>query len=257
MQIMSVKKNHIARSNEGTGVFLFFFFFRNFGRDISCDINLSLTDVLCRNIYIVRMLRMKYNYLLSFDICLIFYIENGISKIAGNSRYINFYLIRRERNKRAGGKNALRFRNICSENAYGNGNPNIYPKTLLHLLRFFEEKSMTHMFTSPTLNVLKLNVTYRTLWNMYSTSCLLLRFFLFFFLFQIFRWYISYYNKRDIPSVINDIATRNILSYIISYLAIERINPFNGKQYFCYFKYCEILKMLQGVFLAKKNLLKF
>ena len=27
MQIMSVKKNHIARSNEGTGVFLFFFFF--------------------------------------------------------------------------------------------------------------------------------------------------------------------------------------------------------------------------------------
>lgn len=105
MQIMSVKKNHIARSNEGTGVFLFFFFFRNFGRDISCDINLSLTDVLCRNIYIVRMLRMKYNYLLSFDICLIFYIENGISKIAGNSRYINFYLIRRGRNKRAGGKN--------------------------------------------------------------------------------------------------------------------------------------------------------
>ena len=178
---MSVKKNHIARSNEGTGVFLFFFFFRNFGRDISCDINLSLTDVLCRNIYIVRMLRMKYNYLLSFDICLIFYIENGISKIAGNSRYINFYLIRRERNKRAGGKNALRFRNICSENAYGNGNPNIYPKTLLHLLRFFEEKSMTHMFTSPTLNVLKLNVTYRTLWNMYSTSCLLLRFFFLFF----------------------------------------------------------------------------
>lgn len=163
MQIMSVKKNHIARSNEGTGVFLFFFFFRNFGRDISCDINLSLTDVLCRNIYIVRMLRMKYNYLLSFDICLIFYIENGISKIARNSRYINFYLIRRGRNKRAGGKNASRFRNICSENAYGNGNPNIYPKTLLHLLRFFEEKSMTHMFTSPTLNVLKLNVTYRTL----------------------------------------------------------------------------------------------
>lgn len=39
-----VKKNHIARSNEGTGVFSFFFF-RNFGRDI-----LSLTDVFCRNI---------------------------------------------------------------------------------------------------------------------------------------------------------------------------------------------------------------
>lgn len=39
-----VKKNHIAKSNEGTGVF-FFFFFRNFGRDI-----LSLTDVFCRNI---------------------------------------------------------------------------------------------------------------------------------------------------------------------------------------------------------------
>lgn len=228
-------------------VFFFFFFFFATLDEIYLVINLSLTDVLCRNIYIVHMIiiiRMKYNYLLSFDICLIFYIENGISKIARNFRYINFYLIRRGRNKRAGGKNASRFRNICSENANGNGNPNIYPKTLLHLLCFFEEKSMTHMFTSPTLNVLKLNVTYRTLWNMYSTSCLLLRFFLFFFLFQIFRWYISYYNKRDIPSVINDIATRNILSYIISYLAIERINPFNGKQYFCYFKYCEILKML-------------
>lgn len=255
MQIMSVKKNHIARSNEGTGVFLFFFFFRNFGRDISCDINLSLTDVLCRNIYIVRMLRMKYNYLLSFDICLIFYIENGISKIAGNSRYINFYLIRRERNKRAGGKNASR--NIRSENAYGNGNPNIYPKTLLHLLRFFEEKSMTHVHVTHIERVKierHLSDTLKYVFHILSSSSFL---FSFFFLFQIFRWYISYYNKRDIPSVINDIATRNILSYIISYLAIERINPFNGKQYFCYFKYCEILKMLQGVFLAKKNLLKF
>lgn len=129
-------------------VFFFFFFFFATLDEIYLVINLSLTDVLCRNIYIVHMIiiiRMKYNYLLSFDICLIFYIENGISKIARNSRYINFYLIRRGRNKRAGGKNALRFRNICSENAYGNGNPNIYPKTLLHLLRFFEEKSMTHV----------------------------------------------------------------------------------------------------------------
>lgn len=69
------------------------------------------------------------------------------------------------KNKRTGGKNASRSRNgnIRGENAYGNGNPNIYPKTLLHLLHFFEEKSMTHTFTSPALNVLKLNVTYRTL----------------------------------------------------------------------------------------------
>lgn len=36
-------------------------------------------------------------------------------------------------------------------------------RKLLHLLRFFEEKSMTHMFTSSALNVLKLNVTYRIL----------------------------------------------------------------------------------------------
>lgn len=83
-----VKKNHIARSNEGTGVFFFFFF-------------ATLDEISCRWQMFSVVISFVYNakdeifYLLSFDICLI-YIQNGISKIAG----ILIFLIRRGKNKR-------------------------------------------------------------------------------------------------------------------------------------------------------------
>lgn len=60
---------------------------------------------------------------------------------------IIIFLIGREKTR--GEKNAWRDSKrvtLVVNNAYGN--PNIYPKTLLHLLCFYEEKSMTHMFTS-------------------------------------------------------------------------------------------------------------
>lgn len=83
MQITSVRKNHIARSNEGT---VFFFFFATLD-EISCD--LSLTYVLCRNIVYMQCNKDEIFYLLSFDVCLTI-IQNAVSKIARNSWYINF-----------------------------------------------------------------------------------------------------------------------------------------------------------------------
>lgn len=62
------KKNHIARSNEGTGVFVSFFFF---------FATLVTDRCLVSQYRLYATLRMKYLYLLSFDIC---FIINGLFK---------------------------------------------------------------------------------------------------------------------------------------------------------------------------------